>query len=165
MIKNFSSFLSESSNNDFRVADIFSSLSRNYETKKVFYTDLLQFSVDEERRDWGDIRQKSKLEKIKTDDAFYKLNFSLDGSKFLLEIKFSISYRGKKDKDAPETAAPEDLERLNTVLEDIKITRINLSSSSLKYNTSSPSDSVKKACEKFMVKMLSLDYDSLGKEI
>ena len=72
MIKNFNEFINESKDSDFKVTDIFSTLARNYESKKMFYTDLLQFSVDEERRDWGDIRAKAKLEKSKTDDAFYK---------------------------------------------------------------------------------------------
>jgi hypothetical protein len=165
MIKNFSEFINESKDQDFKVTDIFSALARNYESKKMFYTDLLQFTVDEERRDWGDIRSKAKLEKSKTDDAFYKLVFQLDEKKYLLEINFSISYIGKKEKDAPETASPDELNRLNVVLEKVKIRDVKLKATDLDYSSSSPSDSAKTACEKFLVKMLEVDYDTLGEEI
>ena len=165
MIKNFEQFLNESSDQDFKVSDIFSTLSRNYESKKMFYTDLLQFVVEEERRDWGDIRAKAELEKNKTEDGFYKLVFVLDEKKYLLEINFSFTYRGTKEKDAPETASEEDLKRLNVVLENIKVKKISLKASGMDYQTSSPSKAVLDSCEKFMVKMMEVDYDTLGSEI
>jgi hypothetical protein len=165
MIKNFKGFLNESTDQDMKVVDLFSSLGRNYESKKNFYTDLLQFIVDEERRDWGDIRSKAKLEETKSDKGYYKLKFSMDGKKYLLEIDFNLSYKGIKEKDAPETASDSELNRLNVILENIDIEKISIESSILNYNSSSPSDSVKKACEKFMVKMLQIDYDTLGNEI
>ena len=47
MIKNFCQFVNESKDSDFKVSDIFTTLTRNYESKKMFYTDLLQFTVEE----------------------------------------------------------------------------------------------------------------------
>jgi len=131
----------------------------------MFYTDLTQFSVESERRDWGDIRAKAELEKTKTDDAFYKLVFVLDEKKYLLEINFDLSYVGRKEKDAPETSSEDDLTRLNAVLKGIKLRNIKLKATDVDYGTSSPSASVKSTCEKFLVKMLSPDYDSEGEEI
>ncbi len=165
MIKNYTEWLNESKDQDFKVTDLFSSLTRNYESTKVFYTDILQFSVDEERRDWGDIRSKAKLEKSRTDQAFYKLVFTLDEKKYLLEVNFNLTYIGKKEKDAPETASEEQLSRLNTTLTGIDIKKISLKATDVDYTTSSPSSSVKKACDKFLVKMLASDIDSLGEEI
>ena len=165
MIKNFCEFIKESKDQDFKISDVFSTLSRNYESSRVFYTDLTQFSVDSERRDWGDLRAKTELEKSKTSDAFYKLIFILDEKKYLLEVDFSITYLGKKEKDAPETASVEDLSRLNTVLKDVTIKKIKLKATDIDYETTSPSGSVKKSCKKFLVKMLSNDYDTLGEEI
>ena len=165
MIKNFTQFMNESESQDFTVSDIFSTLTRNYETNKMFYTDLLQFVVKEERRDWGDIRQKAELEKEIVEDADYKLVFRLDEKEYVLKIEFSISYKGRKEKDAPETASPSDLERLNVVLESVKIQHIHLESANMHYSTKSPSDSVKKSCEKFLVKMLEVDYDTQGEKI
>lgn len=165
MIKNFQQFLNESENKDFSVSDIFSSLSRNYETNKKFYTDELQFNVEQERKDWGDIRKKAELEKTNTEQADYKLVFRMDEKRYVLELEFSFDYTGKKEKDAPETASVEDLARLNTVLNSVKIEHISLKSSTLDYNTSKPSSSVLRACEKFVIKMMSSDYDTLGEEI
>jgi hypothetical protein len=165
MIKNFEQFLNESNDQDFKVADIFSTLTRNYESKKMFYTDLLQFVVEEERRDWGDIRAKAELEKKKTDEGFYKIVFVLDEKKHLLEINFDLTYRGTKEKDAPETASEEDLNRLNVVLEDVKVKKISLKASGMEFSTGSPSQNVLESCQKFMVKMLEVDYDTLGSEI
>ena len=164
MIKNFEQF-NESQNNDFKITDLFSSLMRNYESKKMFYTDLLQFAVEEERRDWGDTRQKVNLEKPKTDDAFYKLIFHLDEKKYLLEINFKITYNGKKEKDAPETASEADLERLNVVLENVQIIKIHIKATDVDYTSSSPDKAVYESCKKFLVKMLSVDYDTLGEEL
>lgn len=165
MINNFDKFLAESEDREFSVADLLSTLSRNYETKKMFYTDLLQFTVNEERRDWGDLRAKAELEKSKTDSAFYKLTFNFNEKDYLLEINFSLTYNGRKEKDAPETASEENLNRLNVVLEKLKIKKIRIESSALNYTSSSPSESVRNACEKFLVKMLAVDYDTLGEEL
>jgi hypothetical protein len=165
MIKNFTDFLNESKDHDFKVADLFATLTRNYETKKNFDTDLLQFIVEEERRDWGDLRAKAELEDTKTDEGFYKLVFIIDEKRYLLEIKMDISYRGKLEKDAPETASDEDLNRLNLVLENIEVKKISLKATDLDYVTSSPSDSVLSACKKFLVKMLEVDYDTQGNKI
>jgi hypothetical protein len=165
MIKNFCEFLKESNDQDFKVTDVFSTLSRNYESKKTFYTDLLQFSAEEERRDWGDLREKAELEKLKTDDAFYKLVFIIDEKKYLLEIDFDLTYNGTKEKDAPETASEENLNRLNVVLEKLKIKKIVLKATDLDYSSSSPSDSVRSACKKFLIKMLAVDYDTIGSDL
>ena len=165
MVKNFQQYLLESKDGDFKISDLFSTLSRNYASKKTFYTDQTQFEVIEERRDWGDIRKKAELEKSKTNHAFYKLVFRHDEKKYLLEINFDMTYIGKKEKDAPETASQDDLARLNSTLEKIVIKQILFKADGLDYSTSSPSSSVKIACEKFMIKMLADDYDSLSNEI
>ena len=48
MIKNFSQFINESSDDDFKVADLLATVTRFYESRKTFYTDELQFIADKE---------------------------------------------------------------------------------------------------------------------
>lgn len=165
MIKNFTEYLLESQDGDTRAVDFFASLSRNYESSKPFYTDLMQFTIEEERRDWRDTRKYVELEKKVTHEAFYKLKFELDKKMYLLEINFDYVFDGQKEKDAPETISDEDMQRLNVVLEEVRIKKIRIVSSDFNYDSSSPSDPVKKACEAFLIKMMEVDYDSLGAEI
>ena len=166
MIKNFNNWLVESGEQSLKISDIFNTVSRFYDTAQSFNTDNKQFTILEERRDWGDIRQKAELEKLKVqENAFYKLVFINDEVKYLLEINFNFSYIGKKEKDAPETASEEQLCRLNTTLEKIEIKKILLKSGTVDYVSNSSSKSVRRACEKFIIKMMVSDYDSLGAEL
>ena len=164
-IKSYEMYILESSDNSNLVVEMFSNLTRNYETNKAFYTDQLQFKVSEERRDWGDIRQKAKLDETNEDDAFYKLVYVLDDKDYLLEINFIIKYVGKKEKDAPETATTENLERLNTILNGLSIKKIKFKGPEIDYNSDSLSASVKLACTKFLVKTLAKDYDTLDNSL
>jgi hypothetical protein len=165
-ILNFNEFLNEGKEtNDDTVTDILRSLSRNYESKKFFYTDLLQFEVEEERRDWRDTRKYVELEKTVTHDATYKLKFKLDERHYLLTIDFDFKFKGDKEKDAPENASPEELGRLNIVLTDIDLKKIELNSSDMNFSTSTFAESLKKSASDFLVKVMQVDYDTLGAEI
>ena len=165
MIKNFTEFLNESNDTDMKISDIFSSLARNYEHGVKFFTDILQFKVEEEHKDWEEIRPLAELEKMKTEKAHYKLLFSIDEIQFLLELDFDITFKGKRERDSPEETTEYDLARLNTVLEDLKIKHIKIISKNVKYDTSSPVENIKKHCLNFMVKMMSPNYDTLGEKI
>ena len=164
MIKNFNQF-NESSNQDFKMCDLLSTLTRFYETNKSFYTDELQFLVDEEHREWGDMRTSAKLEENTPEKGTYILKFRLNEKKHVLELKFSFSFSGTTEKDAPETAPERDLMRLNVVLEDIDAKSISIKSLTFNYNSSSLSDSVEKSCNNFLVKVMSSDYDTVGKKL
>jgi hypothetical protein len=165
-IMNFCDFINEGKEtSDDAVIDILRSLSRNYESKKFFYTDLLQFEVEEERRDWRDTRKYVELEKTVTHDATYKLKFKLDEKHYLLSIDFKFSFKGDKEKDAPENASPEELGRLNIVLSGIDLKKIELNSSDMNFSTSTFSELLKKTVTDFLVKMMQVDYDTLGAEI
>lgn len=165
-IMNFCDFINEGKEtSEETITDILRSLSRNYESKKFFYTDLLQFVVEEERRDWRDTRKYVELEKTVTHDATYKLKFKLDEKHYLLTIDFDFSFKGDKEKDAPENASPEDLGRLNVVLNGIDLKKIELNSSDMNFSTSTFSELLKKTATDFLVKMMQVDYDTLGAEI
>lgn len=167
IINNYRQFLLESENEDTRLVDFFASISRNYESQRPFYTDQLQFIVEEERRDWRDTRKYVELEKSVTHEARYKLKFKMDEKTYLLEINFDFTFEGRKERDAPEAMAQEDEERLNIVLEKISIQKIRVRSTT--YNILKTGKEitppVKKACEAFLVKMMEVDYDTLGEEI
>jgi hypothetical protein len=162
-IKNFNDFLFESEDTDTRVVDFLSSVSRNYTNSRAFYTDQLQFVVEEERRDWRNTRKYAKLEETITHDASYKLKFVMDEQTYLMHIKFTFSFNGNKEKDEPEPT-PES-NNLNVVLEKIDISKIEIKSSILEYNSDKISEPIRKACEAFLVKVLESDYDSLSSEI
>ena len=90
-IKSFTEFLNESDSLDYdKVASVFSILSKYYESDKPFYTDALNFVLQEEIRNWAIIRDEVELEKTKSEDCFYKLIFDLSEKQYLLEIKFKI---------------------------------------------------------------------------
>ena len=165
MIKNFSQFINESSDDDFKVADLLATVTRFYESRKTFYTDELQFIADEEHREWGDTREDIKLEEERTMSAKYTLKFRLDNKKYVLKLQFNMIFNGTKEKDAPETATEENLNRLNLVLEDIKLKNLSIESQGKNYNSSSPSNTVERNCIKFMIKMLATDYDTLGEKL
>ena len=167
MIKNFSQYLLESENDDNRLINFFASLTRNYETQRPFYTDLLQFVIEEERRDWRETRKYVELEKSVTHEARYLVKFKMDEKNFFLEINFDFTFIGKKEKDAPEALSQEDEDRLSIILEEIKIKKIKIKSTAYDIFKSGKeiTPPVKKACEAFMVKMLENDYDTLGEEI
>jgi len=164
MIKNFSQF-NESSDQDFKLCDLLSTLTRFYETNKSFYTDELQFLVDEEHREWEDMRTSAKLEENTQRKGTYVLKFRLNEKKHILELKFNFSFSGNTEKDAPETAPERDLNRLNVSLEDIDVKRVSVKSNTFNYETSSLSSSVEKSCEKFLIKVMSSDYDTLGEKL
>ena len=169
-IKRFKEFATvyENENDETRLVDFFASVSRNYETQRPFYTDLLQFIVEEERRDWRSTRKYVKLEKTVTHDAFYKLKFVMDDKHFILEIEFTYDFSGQKEKDAPEmNSGDENNDRLNVVLVSIKIEKIKIVSTGFDITRQSRelTPPVKKSCESFIVKMMEDDYDSLGAQI
>lgn len=164
MIKNFSQF-NESSDQDFKICDLLSTLTRFYETNKSFYTDELQFLVDEEHREWEDMRTSVKLKENTPEKGVYTLKFRLNEKKHILELKFNFSFSGNTERDAPETASEKDLNRLNVALEDIDVKSISIKSHTFNYNTSSLSTSVEKSCEKFLIKVMSSDYDTLGEKL
>ena len=168
-IKKFDEFSSlyENENADTVLVNFFASLARNYETQRPFYTDMLQFIVDEERRDWRDTRKYVKLEKKVEHEAFYKLKFTMDNKHYLLEINFDFTFYGQEDRDAPEAMTEEDKDRLNIVLESIKVEKIKILSTDfdLTKQNKEISSPVKRACEAFLVKMLEADYDTVGAEL
>jgi hypothetical protein len=160
---NFEDFLFESSGE--AASDLLRTLARNYESKKFFYTDDLQFNVEEERRDWREARKYVELEKTVNHDATYTLKFNLDNNNYALTIDFNFSFKGKKEKDAPENISPAEANRLNVVLTGIDVKKIVFSSSNLNFSTSSPVGTVKDAAVAFLQKMMSPEYDSLGPEL
>lgn len=166
-MKNFQEFLNESENTENRVIDLFASLARNYETKRPFYTDLFQFNVDEERKDWKKGTDEVELEKTKEIKSTYKIKYTQDEKQFIVKIDFVFFIKGQQEKDAPETMSSEDRDRLNIVLENIKIENIQIKSTvfNTKVFGKDLTPSIKKACEPFLVKVLEDDYDSLGNEI
>jgi len=164
MIKNFNQF-NESSDQDFKICDMLSTLTRFYETNKSFYTDELQFLVDEEHREWGDMRTSAKLEENTPEKGTYILKFRLNEKKHVLELKFNFIFSGNTEKDAPETAPERDLNRLNVVLENVDVKSVSIKSHTFNYDTSSLSISVEKSCEKFLLKVMSTDYDTLGEKL
>jgi hypothetical protein len=167
MIKNFEQYLLESENSDNLLINFFASLTRNYETQRPFYTDLLQFVIEEERRDWRETRKYVELEKSITHEARYLTRFKMDEKNYFLEINFDFTFIGKAERDAPEAMAQDDEERLNIVLEGVNIKKIKIKSTSYDIFKSGKeiTPPVKKACEAFLVKMLENDYDTLGEEI
>jgi hypothetical protein len=165
MIKNFSQFLNESSDQDFKVADMLATVTRFYESRKNFYTDELQFIADEEHRDWEDTREDIVLEEEKKIHGKYTLKYKLNEKKYVLNINFLMTFNGSKEKDAPETAPETELNRLNLVLEDLKIKNLSLKSQSMDYSSSSPSQTVEHNCMRFLIKMLANDYDTLGEKL
>jgi hypothetical protein len=169
-IKNFSQFkeiygLLESQDTDTRLVDFFSSLTRNYTTERPFYTDNLQFIIEEEKRDWSSTIDKVELEKKITIEANYRLKFISDEKKYILSIKFDFIIEGHKEKDAPEAMSQENQERLSISLEHIDIKHITAKSSSIDYDSSEISQPIRRACEDFIIKMLENDYDMPGGEI
>lgn len=164
MIKNFSQF-NESSDQDFKLCDLLSTLTRFYETNKSFYTDELQFLVDEEHRKWEDMRTSAKLEENTPEKGVYILKFRLNEKKHVLELKFNFEFSGNTEKDAPETAPEKDLNRLNVALENIDVKSVSIESHTFNYNSSSLSATVEKSCEKFLIKVMSSDYDTLGEKL
>jgi hypothetical protein len=167
IINNYQQFLLESENEDTRLVDFFASISRNYESQRPFYTDQLQFVVEEERRDWRDTRKYVELEKTVTHEASYKIKFKMDEKLYLLEIEFDFNFEGRKERDAPEAMAQDDEERLNIVLQKIGLKKIKIHSTTYNITKSGKeiTPPVKKACEAFLVKMMEVDYDTLGEEI
>lgn len=163
--KNFREFLNESNTDtDTRVVDLFSAVARNYEASRAFYTDQLQYNVEEERRDWRDTRKYAELEKLVTHEAFYKSKFSMDQKHYLIEINFDFSFKGIKSKDTPDIVSA-DPDVLNVVLEKIDLKKIKVRSTDLDYTSSEISEPIRKAAEAFLVKVLEVDYDTLGAEI
>jgi hypothetical protein len=160
---NFEDFLFENKNT--HVADLFRSLSRNYESEKFFYTDHLQFTIEEERRNWRDTRKYVELEKTVKHEANYYLSFKLDDKNYKINIDFEFDFKGEKEKDAPDTLSAEDAKRLSVVLTGIRVKKVAVSSSELNFVTSSPDESLKKAIMDFLQKMMSVDYDSLGSNL
>ena len=167
MFKNFKQFIFESQDQDTRLVDFFAALSRNYETKRPFYTDLLQFKIEEERKDWRSTREIIELEKPVTVEASYKLKFILDEKTNILKLDFSFVINGQIEKDAPEALADEDQGRLNIVLEKVTINKIDLKTTDFDIQKSKKelTEPVRKAAESFLVKMMEDSYDSLGAEI
>ena len=157
--KNFKEFLNESNiDSDTKVVDMISSLARNYESSRAFYTDQLQYNVEQERRDWRDTRKYAELEKLVTHEAFYKIKFSMDGKHYLVEINFDFSFNGTKEKDAPdELSSAPGIDRLNVVLEKIELKKINIKSTDLDYTSDKISEPIRKACEAFLIKVLEID--------
>ncbi len=167
MIKNFEQFIFESEDPDTRLVNFFSSLTRNYETDRPFYTDQLQFDINQEWRNWEDTIKKVKLEKLVDINASYKINFTLDQKNYILKLEFVFTINGQNEKDAPEALSDENAERLNIVLEKITPKKIDLKSTDfdIEKSGSGISAPVIKALETFLVKVLEADYDSLGGEI
>ena len=166
-IKNYENFLNESNGSSDAVTDLFRSLTRNYETTRVFFTDQVQYSAEEEHKDWKKPADHVKMQTPITHDAHYMLVFRLDGKGYQVDIDFNFTFDGKKEKDAPETAYDEQMARLNIFLEDVNVKKVKVRSQNLNFEQSvgSMEDSLKKAITVFLVKMLSTEYDSLGGKI
>jgi len=147
------------------MCDLLSTLTRFYETNKSFYTDELQFLVDEEHREWEDMRTSAKLKENTPEKGTYILKFRLNEKKHVLELNFNFTFSGNTEKDAPETAPERDLDRLNVALEDINVKSVSIKSLTFNYSTSSLSDSLEKSCEKFLIKVMSTDYDTVGEKL
>ena len=165
-IKSYQTFLNESTDSD-PILDLVRNLTRNYESTRTFYTDQVQYSAEEEHKDWATPIDYVDLEKPITKDGKYSLVFQLDGKVYRIKIDFSFTINGKKEKDAPETASEADLGRLNIVLEDVEVKTLKVKSQSLNVEKTSGSmeDRLRKAVITFLVKMLSTEYDSLGGKI
>lgn len=167
MIKNFEQFIFESQDSDTRLVDFFAALTRNYESKKPFYTDLLQFKVEEERKDWRPTPEVVELEKPVTVEASYKLKFTLDEKVNILKMDFTFIIIGQTEKDAPEAVSSENEGRLNIVLENVTTKTIDLKTQEFDILKTKKelTEPVKKASEAFLIKMMEDSYDSLGAEI
>lgn len=161
----FEEFMNESYDSDFEIIDIFSTLTRNYESKKTFNTDLLQFDIVQERREWTNLREHVELEKTSTENGFYKLIFKMENKRYKILLDFSMLFIGRKEKDAPEDTSMMTDDILSVELQNVKILRIRISHQHIDYDTKSPSEPIRKSCKKFVIKMLGDDYDTLGKEI
>ena len=166
-IKNFNQFIFESQDTDTRLVDFFSSLTRNYESKRPFYTDLLQFTIEEERKNWRSTTEIVELEKRVTVDASYKIKFNLDEKVNILKIDFTFVIIGQTEKDAPEAMSEENEGRLNIVLENVTTTKIDLKATDMDIFKSKKdlTEPIRKASEAFLIKMMEDSYDSLGAEI
>lgn len=162
MIHNFKDFLLESDGSA-QIADLLTSLTRNYKSTDSFRTDLSHFDVDTEERHWEDARQHTELEKTVTHDATYKLLFKLDQSKYKLYIDFTFSFYGSAEKDAPDNNVEEG--KLATILDRINIKRLKIESDKVNVDTKNVKGIVKKSLDAFLIKMLELEYDSISPKI
>lgn len=166
-MKTFDQFINESEHTETKLVDFFASLARNYESDRPFYTDLFQFVTVEELKDWKKAKDVVQLEKTNEIKANYKIKFTQDEKPCVSKIKFSFFVKGQIEKDAPEAMSSEDENRLNIVLEKIKIHELTVKTTSydtvLKNKEITPP--IIKACEPFLLKVLEDDYDSQGSEI
>ena len=165
-IKGFFGYLLEKGGDD-TATNLMRNLSRNYETKRMFYTDLVQYSAEEERRDWKQPKDYVKLEKPITHEAHYFLVFKMDNKGYKLKIDFDFTFEGTKERDAPETVSDENSSRLNIVLKDIRLRKFTIESQNFNFSGAGDNmeDSLKKTVTSFIAKMLSNEYDTLGGEI
>jgi hypothetical protein len=166
-MKTFSEFLYESENEDTRLVSFFSSLTRNYESKAPFYTDQLQFSLEQEKKEWENVVNLVQLHKTVEVSGTYTAKFHMEEKNYSLKISLKFYINGQNEKDAPDKLADEDMDRLNIVLEKVETESIEVKSTDFDSDISGKniSQPVEKACEAFLVKMLASDYDSLGEEL
>lgn len=166
-IKSYRNFLNESNGSSDVITDLIRTLTRNYETTRVFFTDQVQYSAEEERKEWKKPIDHVKIQTPTTHNAHYMLAYMMDGKGYRLDIDFNFTFDGKKEKDAPETISDEQMLRLNVILEDVEVKKLSLKSQNLDFEKSGSSmdDNLRKAVTAFLVKMLSTEYDSLGGKI
>ena len=161
MIVDYRTFILESDNTS-KVAELLTSLKRNYDSSYTFRTDETHFKINSEDRKWESTYLNAELEKTTTLEAKYILDFELDGSTYKLSCIFSFSFHGQQEKDAPTN---DDAARLAVVLDGFKIKKLTIESDKVSYDSDSVHGAIKKSIEEFLVKSMSLDYDQTSSKI
>jgi hypothetical protein len=156
MIKTYSEFLFESQTEE--LVSFISGITRAY-NNDVY---LGHFIVEEENRKWKEIRDNIQLRQTITFPAQYQIKFIQDDKKYNVIIEYNFSFFGQNELDVPDSSFDVDTERLGIVLDNIEIKKLKIVSQFLNVDTSNINDRLKEELVRFLIKVMSNDYDILS---
>lgn len=161
-IKNYDSFINESNNTE--IETLISDLIKNYQSTDNFWTDQTHYEIKIEEKEWEKTFDVVELQKTKSLDAKYRLEFIMNEKPYKLNCKYKFNIFGQEEKDEPDPGYDNANERLSIVLDSVEIINLDVKSEMLSYSEN-PKGEVKRLMVEFIIKMMKTDYDSLSTKI
>lgn len=160
MIHTFIEFLLEKTNTEW-ISGIISALLRSYEVESSMKIDDMQLQIEKEERNWEDTRASVSVGKTEEMEGSYHISYHLDGSAYVVDIEFTMTLEGRKEKDTPDM---EEIPGAAVVLKDVRVKSISAKAGEKREHLSEFSSGLKETLDRFMVKALAPDYDTLGEK-
>lgn len=146
------------SDNDI-VLSLLQDFTRHYFSEVMPAEDM--FTVDEEDRKWPHWEHELEIGLTKKEDCSFKIKFTNELEEYLMEIEFSIDYKGIADYDHQDTPELQDT-RPGVSLENLTINSFRLQGTGIEYNKSTLERDILEGVKKIVLEIMHPEFDKIS---